>query len=54
VPDALRRTVRVLVDGAFTASFDEVTGLVLALGWLVGITALAAAVFHRLAAPHRA
>jgi hypothetical protein len=46
--------VRVLVDGAFTASFDEATGLVLALGWLIGITALAAAVFHRLAAPHRA
>jgi hypothetical protein len=43
--------VRVLVDGAFTAGFDETTGAVLAVAWLLGITAVAAAVFHRLAAP---
>lgn len=43
--------VRVLVDGAFTASFDETTGLLLAIAWLVGITAAGAAVFHRLSAP---
>lgn len=43
--------VRVLIDGAFTPTFDETTGLLLALAWLVGITVAAAAVFHRLAAP---
>lgn len=42
--------VRVLVDGAFTASFDETAGLILTLVWLVGITGAAATVFHRLAA----
>ena len=40
---------RVLVDGAFTASFDETTGLLIGLGWLAAITAGAVAVFHRLA-----
>lgn len=44
---------RVLLDGAFTSGFDEVRGLGLALGWLVAVTALAAAQFHRLAAPRR-
>lgn len=43
--------VRVLVDAAFTTSFDEITGLLLAVTWLVGLTAAAAGVFHRLAAP---
>ncbi len=43
--------VRVLLDGAFTASFDEVGALVLGSAWLVGLTILAAAQFHRLAAP---
>ena len=42
--------VRVLVDGAFTTGFDETTGLLLAAAWLVGITAAAAGVFHRLSA----
>ena len=42
--------VRVLVDAAFTASFDDLTGLLLASTWLVGLTAAAAGVFHRLAA----
>jgi len=42
--------VRVLVDGAFTAGFDETTGALLALAWLVSITAVAAGVFHRLSA----
>ena len=40
---------RVLVDGAFTASFDETTGLLISLGWLAAITAVAIAVSHRLA-----
>lgn len=43
--------VRVLVDGAFTPTFDETTGLLFALAWLVGITAAAVGVFHRVAAP---
>ncbi|MFP5252208.1 MAG: ABC transporter permease [Actinomycetes bacterium] len=42
---------RVLVDGAFTPSFDETTGLLIGLAWLAGITTLAVGVFHRLAAP---
>jgi hypothetical protein len=46
--------VRVLIDGAFTPGFDETTGLLLALGWLVGITVAAAAVFHRTAAARNA
>ncbi|MEX2419725.1 MAG: ABC transporter permease [Acidimicrobiia bacterium] len=46
--------VRVLIDGAFTPSFDEAAGLLLAMFWLVGITAAAAAVFHRTAAPRNA
>jgi hypothetical protein len=46
--------IRVLLDGAFTGSFDEIGGLVLALGWLVAVTAAAAIVFRRLAEPARA
>lgn len=43
--------IRVLLDGAFTASFDEYGSLALALAWLVSVTAVAAAQFHRLASP---
>jgi hypothetical protein len=46
--------VRVLIDGAFTDTFDETRGLLLALAWLVGISAAATVVFRRLAAPVRA
>jgi hypothetical protein len=46
--------VRVLIDGAFTPGFDETTGLLLAVGWLAGITVAAAAVFHRAAAARNA
>lgn len=46
--------VRVLVDGAFTPSFDEIGGLLLALGWLAGLLAAAVAVFNRTSAPRRA
>jgi hypothetical protein len=42
--------VRVLIDGAFTSTFDETSGLLLAGVWLVGLTAVAALVFRRLAA----
>lgn len=45
--------VRVLVDGAFTTTFDQTGALLLGLAWLAGITTVAATVFHRLAAPHR-
>jgi hypothetical protein len=46
--------VRVLIDGAFTPSFDESTGLLLAVTWLVSLTVAAAAVFHRTSAPAKA
>lgn len=39
--------VRVMMDGAFTSSFDETGGLLLALGWLLGLTATAVVVFRR-------
>jgi len=39
---------RVLIDGAFTPSFDETTGLLIALGWLAAITTAAIGVFQRL------
>ena len=39
--------MRVLTDGAFTPGFDEAGPLVLALGWLAGLTVLAAFVFRR-------
>jgi hypothetical protein len=46
--------VRVLIDGAFTPGFDEAGGLMLGLAWLVGLTAAAAAIFHRTSAPRNA
>lgn len=45
--------VRVLLDGAFTAGFDETGALALAIGWLIALTVLAAGRFHRFAAPRR-
>ncbi|MCH9730438.1 MAG: ABC transporter permease [Actinomycetia bacterium] len=39
--------VRVMMDGAFTSSFDETGALLLALGWLAALTATAAVVFRR-------
>ena len=46
--------IRVMLDGGFTPGFDEYGALALALLWLVGVTAVAAAQFHRLASPQRA
>lgn len=43
--------IRVLLDGAFTPSFDEYGALALAFAWLLGVTALAAVQFNRFAAP---
>ncbi len=39
--------VRVMMDGAFTATFDETGALILALVWLAGLAAVAVAVFRR-------
>lgn len=44
--------VRVLIDSAFTSTFDEISGALLAVAWLLGITAAAVAVFRRTSAPH--
>ncbi len=44
--------VSVLLDGAFTPTFDEYGALALAIVWLVAVTAVAVAQFHRLSAPH--
>lgn len=44
-----RGPVQVLVDGAFTSTFDQVTGLAIAIAWLVLLAVAAAAVFHRIA-----
>lgn len=46
--------VRVLIDGAFTPSFDEAGALLLGLAWLGAIALTALAVFHHVAEPERA
>jgi hypothetical protein len=43
--------IRLLVDGAFTPSFDETGALLVALAWLAAATAAALIIFHRLARP---
>jgi len=40
--------IRVLVDAAFTPSFDEFGATLLAISWLAALTALAATSFHRI------
>jgi hypothetical protein len=47
-------SVRVLLDSAFTAGFDQAGALALALSWLAAITLAAGLLFRRLAAPTRA
>ena len=42
---------RMLIDGALTAGFDTVGPLLLALGWIAGLAALAALVFRRSTGP---
>ncbi|HZJ39467.1 MAG TPA: hypothetical protein VFD20_00760, partial [Demequina sp.] len=39
--------VRVMMDGAFTSTFDETGALLLALGWLLALAVTAVAVFRR-------
>jgi hypothetical protein len=46
--------VRVILDGSFTANFDEAGALALAALWLLGLLIAASAVFYRVAAPQRA
>ena len=48
-----RGAVQVLIDGAFTPSFDQLGMLVLSFAWLIGLTAVTATVFHRIARPER-
>ncbi len=43
--------VRLLVDGAFTPTFDETGALLIALIWLAAATVAALMIFHRLARP---
>ncbi len=49
-----RGSVQVLVDGAFTPTFDQLGALVLAAVWIAGLVAASAAVFRRIAEPGRA
>ena len=42
-----RGATRVLVDGAFTARFDEAGFLLLGIGWLAALTAVTVVVFQR-------
>lgn len=48
-----RGAVQVLVDGAFTSTFDQLTMLVLALVWIVGLAVVTALVFRRVTEPKR-
>lgn len=48
-----RGATQVLVDAAFTSSFDERGGLVLAVAWLAAIALASVGVFHRLATSAR-
>ncbi len=45
--------MRVMIDGAFTPTFDEFGGLWLAVGWLVALGATASIAFQRLAGTSR-
>lgn len=48
-----RGAVRVLIDAAFTPTFDLVGDLMLAILWLLGLVVAAAILFQRIAAPKR-
>jgi hypothetical protein len=49
-----RGAVQVLIDGAFTPTFDRIAALGLAIVWLVVLTGVAAEVVRRIAEPKRA
>lgn len=46
--------VQVLLDGAFSGGPSKTGALIVALGWLAGVTVVAALVFRRVAEPQRA
>jgi len=46
-----RGASQILVDGAFTTTFDKFGALVLAVVWLVALAAVTATVFRRIAQP---
>lgn len=48
-----RGAVRVLVDAAFTGTFDAWGSLLLAAGWLAGLAVVSAVLFRRIAEPTR-
>ncbi len=48
-----RGAVRLLVDAAFTPTFDQPGSLLLAAAWLIGLAAAAAAIFRHIAEPKR-
>ncbi len=41
--------IRVLIDGAFTPTFDEIGALMLGGAWLAGLVVLATGVFRKTA-----
>ncbi len=48
-----RGAVSFLVDGAFTATVDELGSLLLSLVWVAGLIVTTAFVFHRISSPER-
>lgn len=49
-----RGGTQVLLDAAFTQSFDEFGNLLLAVTWLIALTIATTGLFHRIAEPQRA
>lgn len=45
--------VRLMVDGAFTASFDEWAALGMTLAWILVLFVIGGAIFHQIAAPEK-
>ncbi len=45
--------VRLMVDGAFTDTFDDRLALTLTLGWLTLLFLIGGAIFHRIASPEK-
>lgn len=46
-------SIRMLIDGAFTSSFDTFGAALLAVAWIVGLAFVAARVFNHISAPER-
>jgi hypothetical protein len=45
--------VRIMVDGAYTSSFDEVSAIILAVVWLSALAGAAGVTFHRISSPEK-